>query len=78
MTYGDTHIKMSVDILQSGNVVKTWTVEQAQPVKYQVYNFDETVSVAGDFQIRFTNLSPTGQDANKDRICIWNVNWDNQ
>ena len=41
-----------------------------------VYNFDETVSVAGDFQIRFTNLSPTGQDANKDRICIWNVNWD--
>ena len=78
MPYGDTHIKMSVDILQNGNVVKTWTVEQAQPVKYQVYNFDETVSVAGDFQIRFTNLSPTGQDANKDRICIWNVNWDNQ
>ena len=40
--------------------------------------FEEAVSVTGDFQIKFTNLSPTGQDANKDRICIWNVNWDNQ
>jgi len=78
MPYGDTHIKMRVDIVQSGNVVKTWTVEQAQPVKYQVYTFEEAVGVAGDFQIKFTNLSPTGQDSNKDRICIWNVNWENQ
>ena len=78
MPYGDTHIKMSVDIVQNGNTVKTWTVEQAQPVKYQVYTFEETVGLTGNFQIVFTNLSPTAQDANKDRICIWNVNWENQ
>ena len=78
MPYTDTAISMRVDIMQGGQAVKSWTVTQTEPVKYQVYNFSETCNVTGDFQIVFTNLSPTQQDANKDRICIWNVNWENQ
>ena len=78
MPYTDTQISMRVDIMQGGQSVKNWTVTQASPVKYQVYTFSETCNVTGDFQIVFTNLSPTQQDSNKDRICIWNVNWENQ
>lgn len=78
MPYGDTQIKMRVDVMQSGQAVKSWTVEQTQPVKLQVYTFEQTADITGDFQLVFTNLSPTGQDSNKDRICIWNVNWDNK
>lgn len=77
MPYTDTQISMRVDIMQGGQSVKNWTVTQTEPVKYQVYTFSETCDIAGDFQIVFTNLSPTQQDANKDRICIWNVNWEN-
>lgn len=78
MPYSDTAIKMNVAIVQGGNVVKSWVVEQAQPEKYKVYTFSETADITGDFQIVFTNLSPTSQDSNKDRVCIWNVNWDNK
>lgn len=78
MPYTDTQISMRVDIMQGGQSVKNWTVTETAPVKYQVYTFSETCNVTGDFQIVFTNLSPTQQDSNKDRICIWNVNWENQ
>ena len=78
MPYSDTHIKMNVAVKQGGNVVKSWVVEQTEPVKYQAYKFEDVVNVTGEFTIEFTNLSPTGQDSNKDRICIWNVNWVNQ
>ena len=78
MPYTDTQISMRVDIMQGGQAVKSWTVTQSEPVKYQVYNFSEVCDVTGEFQIVFTNLSPTQQDANKDRICIWNVNWENK
>ena len=78
MPYTDTQISMRVDVIQGGQSVKSWTVTETAPVKYQVYSFSETCNVTGDFQIVFTNLSPTQQDSNKDRICIWNVNWENQ
>lgn len=78
MPYTDTQISMRVDVIQNGSAVASWTVTQTEPVKYQVYKFEETANVTGDFQLVFTNLSPTQQDANKDRICIWNVNWVNQ
>lgn len=78
MPYTDTQISMRVDIMQGGVAVKSWTVTQSEPVKYQVYSFSEVCDVTGEFQIVFTNLSPTQQDSNKDRICIWNVNWENK
>ncbi len=77
MPYTDTQISMRIDIMQGGQSVKSWTVTETAPVKYQAYTFSETCNVTGDFQIVFTNLSPTQQDSNKDRICIWNVNWEN-
>ncbi len=77
MPYGDTAISFRVDIVQNGNVVHSETYTESSPVKFQVYNAAFRVSLQGDFQIVFTNLSPTAQDANKDRVCIWNITWTN-
>ncbi len=78
MPYTDTAISFRVDIMKNGQVVKTETVTNSAPVKLQVYEHTMTgLNVTGDFQIVFTNLSPTAQDANKDRVCLFNITWKN-
>lgn len=77
MPYSDTKLSFRVDIKQNGTVVKSQTITNDSPVKFSVYS--ETVSginIEGDFTVEITNLSPTAQDANKDRVCIWNITWD--
>ena len=76
IAYTDTQISFRVDIKQGGQTVKSWTVSQSSPEKFKVYNFEEVVDVTGDYTIEFTNLSPSAQAANKDRVSIWNLNWD--
>ena len=76
IAYTDTQISFRVDIKQGGQTVKSWTVSQSSPEKFKVYNFEEAVDVTGDYTIEFTNLSPSAQAANKDRVSIWNLNWD--
>ncbi len=76
IAYTDTQISFRVDIKQGGQTVKSWTVNQSSPEKFKVYNFEEVVDVTGDYTIEFTNLSPSAQAANKDRVSIWNLNWD--
>ena len=78
MPYGDSAIGFVVSVTQNGQTVKSWNVSQTAPVKSQVYKFEETLDVTGDFVITITNLSPSAQDANKDRVAIWNVNWENK
>jgi len=77
LAFTDSAIKFQVDVKQNGSTVKTFTVEQTSPVKQQVYNFEESVDVTGDFTLEFTNLCPSALDKNKDRVAIWNINWDN-
>jgi hypothetical protein len=64
-----------VDIVQNGEVVKSFNVLNANAAKYEIYTFTEEVNVAGDFQIVFTNNCPSATDSNKDRYAIWNVMW---
>ena len=75
LPFSDTKIKFCVDIMQNGTVVKTFTINNASATKLAKYSHEETINVAGDFQIVFTNLSPSNSTSNKDRTAIWDVEW---
>ena len=64
-----------VDIVQNGEVVKTFNVVNADNTKFGKYTFEEEVNVAGEFQIVITNNCPSATDGNKDRYSIWDVMW---
>ena len=74
--YTGTQLSFRVDVKQNGNVVKSWTLTNDQVVRYDVYTFSEACSVNGDFTIEFTNLCPSNGTGTKDRVSIWNLNWD--
>lgn len=69
-------IRFRVDIKQNGNVIKSWEVSQQNVTKYTVFTFEEFYNVNGDFTIEFTNLSPSNAASEKDRLSIWNVEWE--
>lgn len=75
LPFSDTKIKFRVDVKQNGSVVKTFTVEKSSATKFTKYSHEETINVAGDFQIVFTNLSPSSSTSNKDRTAVWDVEW---
>ena len=75
LPFSDTKIKFRVDIIQDGAVVKTFTIENSSAAKYTLYSHEEVINVAGEFQIVFTNLSPSNSTSNKDRTAIWDVEW---
>lgn len=45
-----------------------WKNDPNVPDQYEI-------NVSGDFQIVFTNLSPSNSTSNKDRTAIWDVEW---
>ena len=66
----------NVDIVQNGEVVKTFNVVNADNTKFGKFTFSEEVNVAGDFQIVITNNCPSANpDSNKDRYSIWDIMW---
>ncbi len=75
LPFSDTKIKFTVEIIQNGAAVKTLTVENSSATKLTKYSFEETIDVAGEFQIVFKNLSPSNSTSNKDRTAIWDVEW---
>ena len=74
--FTDTVLSFRVDVKQDGEVVKTWTVTNEDVTKWEVYPFDETCSIDGDFTIEFTNLCPSNATNNKNRVSIWNITWE--
>ena len=75
LPFSDTKIKFRVEIKQAGSVVKTFTVDVPSATKLTAYSHEEVVNIAGEFQIVFTNLSPSNSTSNKDRTAIWDVEW---
>lgn len=75
LPFSDQKIKFRVDIKQAGAVVKTFTVDKSSASKSTAYAHEEVINIAGEFQIVFTNLSPSNSNSNKDRTAIWNVEW---
>ena len=66
----------TVNIMQNGEVVKSFDVVNADNTKFAKYTFSEEVNVAGDFQIVITNNCPSANaDSNKDRYSIWDIMW---
>lgn len=75
LPFSDTKIKFRVDIMQNGASVKSFIIDKASATKLTKYSHEEVINVAGDFQIIFTNLSPSNSTSNKDRTAIWDVVW---
>ena len=75
--YSGKLLSFRVDVKQNGNVVKSWTKTDDNVTQKTAYSFDEACSVNGDFTVEITNLCPSqANGSNKDRVSIWNVNWD--
>ncbi len=79
-TYSEANgVSFQLDIKQNNEVVKTYTITKANDdvVKGTVYTeVIEDINVAGDFQMVFTNLSPTNNNkSNKDRVSIGRLCW---
>ena len=75
LVFSDNKVKFRVDILQGGSVVKTFTVDHSSFTKFDVKKATYDVNVAGDFTVKFTNLSPSSSTSNKDRTAVWNIEW---
>ncbi len=77
--YSDTKAAIRVDIMQNGQVAKTFSLAKdiATTDRKVKFSHEQTIDVSGDFQIVITNLAPSQTaTANKDRIAIWNLRWD--
>lgn len=77
IAYTDAKIAFRVEVLKTDGST-AWSKEVAVdgPEKFKVYTFEEAVDVTGDFTIKITNLCPSAQASNKDRVSIWNLTWD--
>lgn len=65
-----------VQIIQNGEVVKTFNVKNTSTTQNQKYEFEEEINLSGEFSIKFTNNSPSNNSSsNKDRYTIWDVEW---
>ncbi len=78
-TYSESNgVSFQLDIKQNDAVVKTYTITKANDAVVEdiVYTeLIEDINVAGDFQMVFTNLSPTNSTSNKDRVSIGRLCW---
>ena len=72
--FTDTATSFKVEIIQGGSVVKDFTITK-EINKLEKYSHTEEINVSGTFRIKFTNLSPSNVDSNKDRVSIWNLTW---
>ena len=77
-TYSESNgVSFRLDIKQDGVVVKTYTITHKSGVEEDVVYTEliENINVAGDFQMVFTNLSPSNSTSNKDRVSIGRLCW---
>ncbi len=68
-------IDITVEIIQNGEVVQNYVIKDKAAKKMTKYNWSQEIKVTGDFQIKFSNNSPTKSTSNKDRYTIFNVVW---
>ena len=71
-------VSVKIEIKQGGDVVKEYTLTKpnSEVVQNTVYTeLIENINVAGTFQIVITNLSPSNNTGNKDRVSIGRFCW---
>ena len=77
-TYSENNgVSFKLDIKQNGEVVKTYTITYKTGITQNTVYTEliENINVAGDFQMVFTNLSPSNSTSNKDRVSIGRLCW---
>lgn len=69
-------VSLQIDIKQNGEVVDTETLTNNEVAQSTEYTFTSKVfDVEGEFVIEITNLSPSNNTGNKDRVSVWNLSW---
>ena len=68
-------LSLHVSVLQNGIAVQEYDVVPENLAKNVKYEWSQDVNVEGDFSIEIVNNCPSGQDGNKDRTSVWNVEW---
>ena len=77
-TYSESNgVSFRLDIKQNGEVVETYTITHKTGVTQNTVYTEtiENINVDGDFQMVFTNLSPSNSTSNKDRVSIGRLCW---
>jgi hypothetical protein len=75
LAFADTQIKCAIDIVKDEVVVATDTIENLSATKQVVYAYSHDFNVSGNVVIKISNLSPSANTGNKDRVSIWNLTW---
>lgn len=76
-------VDITITIKQNGTAVATKKLDNNSVTQLTAYTFEwdlagEGVAVSGDFTIEITNNSPSNNSSkNKDRVAIWNLEWNN-
>lgn len=69
-------IRFRIDIKNAaGEVVQTETVENLEPTMSTAAEYSKEFNVPGVFQLKFTNLCPSGVKNRKDRVAIFDIEW---
>ena len=78
--FGDTQVKLTINIKQGDNVVATKTLERTDMTQSTVYEFTWTLDtpVEGEFTIEIVNECLSDSTKNKDRLSIWDLTWENK
>ena len=87
ITFGYTNVfseskgvDITITVKQNGVVVATKQLDDNSVTQYtgETFTWDlaaEGVAVKGDFTIEISNNSPSNSTSNKDRVCIYNLQW---
>ena len=76
LPYSDTKLNITISVKQNGSVVASTNLVETSITKLKAYNFEYEFNVAGDFVIEIKNNSPSNSTSNKDRVAIWNLEWE--
>ena len=69
-------VDITINIKQNGTVVATKRVDNDSVTQLKAYTVTwNDLDVKGDFVIEIVNNSPTNSTSNKDRVCIFNLEW---
>lgn len=78
LTFADSKISFTVNILQNGEAVATKNVENLSAKKNEKYELHWVLDTAieGDFVIQIVNNCPSNNaSSNIDRLSVWNLGW---
>ena len=75
--YSDKIVNLTVNIIQSDNVVRTYQLYNDAVTQKEIYRFaEEDIDLDGGLVIEIINNSPSGAERyNIDRVSIWNISW---